>query len=833
MSIGGVMRHASPIGAPALRFRLAFLIALVWGAAQLLSQPTQVLPVTADSAKYDALARSVAQVLHHPSLAAGLVSGRLAPAQRDSLGFDRWEFQHAPGYIVPLGVLYAIFPNDIGAGRVLSLVLYALSAGLLLRLSDRLIGRRLAWLALALYLLYLPLVYYGVGIATEGPSTFCLLLVALLLVTFHRREDDRHARLLGLGLALLYLAKTTFRPIAILLLAYEAVRLLRRGARRRALALAVAAIAPVLLGTGVLALARVPLSPLSRTGEDALWAYRGNYVPDQGWETTGLGDAITPELRQASAGLAAPGPTLEEKEYATRRTMYWRGLRLTIAHDPIGWLSLVASKFGLFWTYPSLKVQVRSLLGAWVIPRGFHLLLFPLLLLGIARSLRRRSGYGIPGLMILAVAGIHAVTHLVARYHVPVLALGFVYAILGARGVAGWMRAALRRGRSRDRRRVATGAAGPALGLLALALGGLAMAPPGAPAAPTGRALFVVGACLAGLAPLALVPLLWRTTAVPARRALLAGAVLLFCLPRVGARLGDPDWDAFAVPLRTPGTSLVQQIAMLEAFRDGTQRVDSAWVEIDMLRELRGSFRLEVRAGDELVHVFADTLDGRYEDFLFDRDVHEGAGVYHRVADTYQSLVTGRLDPRWKAASPGFDYFRRWVRVPLPRQSLRTDTLRLELRLTQAQGGGGVRVFGDRYLAPLPDRTRRFVGPVIGENPFEFSHYRAEFLAGDRDRTDARLVRPHTIYGPGSRSLRRGAGRTTADLDPGARDRRGELRIRLRVRLPGQLAGRLVEGRLRPVWVLTPHPGDQPLTPQDIRRFEWWRDDYFDGTRVL
>ena len=368
-------------------------------------------------------------------------------------------------------------------------------------------------------------------------------------------------------------------------------------------------------------------------------------------------------------------------------------------------------------------------------------------------------------------------------------------------------------------------------------LGGLAMAPPGAIAPGTGRALFVAGACLAGLGPLALTPLLFRAAAShpPAarrRRPLFAGALLLFCLPQVGARVGDPDWDEFAVPLRAPGESLVQEIAMLDAFRDGSQGIDSAWVEIDMLRELRGSFRLEVCAGGEPVRVFADTLDGCYEDFLFDRNVHEGGGVYRKVADTYQHFVTGHLNPRWKAASPGFDYFRRWVRVPIPTSCLRTDTLRIELRLTQAQGGG-VRVFGDRYLDPMPDRTRRFLGPVIGENPFEFSHYRAEFLAGDRVRTDARLIRPHTIYGPGSRSRRSVDGRGSADLDPGARDRRGELRIRLRVRLPGQLAGRQVKGRLRPVWVLTPHPGDQPLGPQDIRRFQWWRDDYFDGTRVL
>lgn len=836
MSIGGVRRHAWLIDPRSLRFRAALAVAFVWGALHLLLQPAGVLPVAADSAKYDALARSVAGVLHHPSTAAGLFTGRLSTAERDSLGFDRWEFQHAPGYVMPLGLLYAIFPNDVGAGRVLSLILYALSAGLLLRLADRLIGRRLSWVALALYLLYLPMLYYGLGIATEGPSAFALLLLANLLLAYHRREDDRRARLLGLGLALLYLTKTTFRPIALLLLGYEAVLLLRSGARRRALQVVIPAIAPVLLWTAILALAHVPLNPLARTGEDALWAYRGNYVPDQGWETTGMGDAITPELHDASEGLPAPGPTIEEKDFATRRTMYWRGLRLTIMRDPVGWLSLVAHKFGLFWTYPALKPRIRTVLGAWAVPRGFHLLLFPLALLGVARTLKRRGGFGIPGLVVLGVAGVHAVTHLVARYNLPVLAIAIVYALVGAKGMAGWACAAVRRARKVGLRGAAGLARWPALWLAAVLLGGLALAPPGALGPGTGRALFVAGALLFGLAPMAFAPVLLRAAPRRAptarrRRLLLAGALLLFCLPRVGARLGERDWDEFAVHLDAPGQSLIQEIGLLDVIRGGAQAIDSAWVEIDMLRDLRGSFRLEVLAQGVPVRVFADTLDGAYDQFLFDPEIHGAGDVYRKVADTYRSFVTGRLNPRWKAASPGYDYFRRWVRVPLPPALLRTDTLRIELRLTQVEGGG-IRVFGDRQLSRRSGR-RTFVGPVIGENPFEFSNYRAEFLAGDRERADARLIRPRQLFSPWSRSLRRSDGRETADLDPGWRDARGELRIRLRVRVPGQLAGRLVKGRLKPVWVLTPHPGDQLLGPQDIRRFQWWRDDYFDGTRVL
>jgi hypothetical protein len=590
----GSGRRAWLIDPRFIRFRLAFVIALVWGALHLLFHPGEVVPVAADSAKYDAFARSIETVLHQPSLGVGMVSGRLAAAERDSLGFDRWEFQHAPAYVVPLGILYAIFPNDFGIGRAFSLLLYALSAGLLLRLADRLIGRRLAWAALGLYLLYLPFLYYGLGIATEGASAFYLLLSATLLLAFHRRESDRGALLAGLGIALLFLAKTTFHAIALLALGYEALRLLRRGARGRALRLAIAALAPLQLWTACLAAARIPLNPLGRAGEDALWAYRGNYVPNQGWETTGLGDAITSELRDASRGLPMPGPMIEEKDYAIRRTMYWRALGLTIERHPVDWAALAAKKFGLFWTYPSRKVLIHTVAGAWAIPRWFHLLLFPLGLLGIARTAGRRSATWIPGAFALGVAATHALTHLVARYHLPVLAIFLVYALLGAKALAGWARIALRRLRRDGLLRAPWKWAALALG--AGLLGALLLRPP-LPVGPgAGRALYLAGALVAGFAPLALAPFLLGVSGARRRRGWVVAAVALFCLPRAGTALGELDWDRFAVRLDRAGESLIQEIALPPALRSGANPIDSTWVEIDMLRILRGSFRLEVLA---------------------------------------------------------------------------------------------------------------------------------------------------------------------------------------------------------------------------------------------
>jgi 4-amino-4-deoxy-L-arabinose transferase-like glycosyltransferase len=815
-----------------LRFQIAFLAAFLWGAAHLARTPSDVLPITGDSAKYDALARGVEQVIHRPSLAAGLVRGDLEPARRDSLGFDRWEFQHAPGYVVPLGVIYAIFPNNHGVGRGFSLLLYAASAGLLLLLADRLIGRRLAWVAVGLYLAYAPFLHYGLGIATEGPSAFFVLLAALALVRFHRRERPGRALAAGLALGLLFLAKTTFRPLVLALVVLEAVRLWRRAQPARLLRLALGAAAPVLGWTLVLALAHVPLNPLARTGEDALWAYRGNYVPDQGWETTGLGDAVTPELREASEGLAPPGDSVTPEDYATRRTMYERALRLTIARDPIGWLSLVATKFGLFWEHPARKIPTHTVLGAWIVPRWVHLLLFPLGLLGWARCLGRRDGTWIPGALALAVAAVHALTHLVARYHLPVLAVWFVYAILGARAVAGWLRDGWR-----HRARLRPGGwpwAAPGLWLAAWGAGALALAPPTPVGPGAGRGLWVAGALLAGLAPLALAPVVARLADAGrppslGRRAAVIVALLLFCLPRVGARLGDPDWDRFRVRLERPGQTLVQEIGRGAVLRGGAAAVDSVWLEIDALRSVGGSLRLEVRVQGERVRVLADTLDGAYADFLFDREAHEADGRYARLADVCRTFVRERLDRRYGARSPGYDYFRRWVRVPVPATALDRDTLRVELELTQVSGGAWVDVYGDRY----PDPRRTFVGPALGDNPFEHSHYRLEFLCDDREEADARLVRPRPLVSPWSRSRRRDGARLTDDLDPGPRRAQGELRVRVRARIPGALAAREVDGRWVPVWATTLRPGEQWFGPQDIRRFQCRRDQYVDGTRVL
>ncbi|MCK4414847.1 MAG: hypothetical protein KAY32_15030, partial [Candidatus Eisenbacteria sp.] len=594
--------------------------------------------------------------------------------------------------------------------------------------------------------------------------------------------------------------------------------------------LAAATLVPLLLWTGVFAAARVPPSPLGAGSDHALRTYRGNYVPDQGWETTGLGDAISPELSAAEEETFGQRGSRGGGE-ETKERIYWGAFRRTIMRDPLGWAGLVAKKFGLFWTYPARAVVIRSFAGGYAIPRSLLCWLLPLGLVGVACVGGRRDGRWLPGALILAAAGMHALTHLVARYHVPLLPLWFIYGLLGAKAITRSLRDRVRGG---GWLRLPWGWL--AAGGIALGAGAFLLAPPVDLSRELARPLYLVGALLWGGAGMACVP--FCLAAGPRRRAarrrLLPwfwAAGLLFCLPVTGARITEPDWDQFACRLERPGDALRQEIVLPGFLRARGAELLDTWLEIDMLRSLRGNLRLEVWAEGVCLETFRDTLGGTYESFLFDAEIHGAENRHRRLADTNAEFVRGWLNPRHGDQSPGFDYFRRWVTIPLPVGLLERDTLVVELRLTDADDGAWVQVYGDRYV---DDDPRTFVGPAMGKNPFEYSHYRVAFLAGDRERMDGRLIRPRRLWSVATRSLRRHAGRWSEDLCPDWRVVKGELRVRARVRVPGRLAGEVnEEGRVVPVWVTGSPEGVTPFGPQEIRRFQWWRDHYFDGTRVL
>jgi len=818
---------------PTALFAGAFLLTLLIGFAQLNSSRTERPPISGDSAKYHALAEGIEQLVGQPSLWSDLLSGDLAPEVREELGLDRWEFQHAPAYVIPLGLGYALMPNNEGVGRAFSLLFYAASAGLLLLIARRLLGPFWCWLALAGYILYLPLLYFATGIQTEGFGGLVLLLVSFLLLQWHRRPGRNTALRLGLGLALLFLAKTTFRPLAILFLVGELVWLMRgRSGRRFGLPLLLATLVPLGLWYGALLAAHIPVENISRTGESQLWLYRGNYVPNQGWETTAMGDPINDIIDEAGKELREAGGdemTPDERQ----RQLYGRAFRKSLARYPGGWLALVAKKAKLYWTYPARKTSLPTVLGDYWIPRWIHLCLYPLGLLGLAVLMRRAPALCLPALLALGVSGVHALSHLVARYQIPALPIWGIIALVGLRAFGLTFRRLWARRSCLPQRDRRWGWA--LLATLLVILGWGLTAPAYGRSVAEGWRWYLLGAGLLGLGLALLGPFLvfLGRQADPKRRRSawwLGVAPLIFGLTTLGEVISEPDWDAFSATLRRPGDLLIQRIPVGNSQLTRPDLFTDAWVEIDMLRSIEGSFTLEVWAGGEHLQTYTDSVGAAYESFLFDPAIHPAQDRYRRVADKYAHFVDRRLAREYGERNPRFDYFRRWVRVPVPQHMLGGDFLQVELKLTNATGGGWVRVYGD--LFPERGEGRQFRGPAIGENPNDFSHYRAEFFAGDRERMDARLTCGHLLRSREALSQRlEGGQRARLGDRPG--QSQGELRIRLRVALQGALVYRDDEtGTPQRIWTLTPQPEDRLVDPGGIRKFRWWRSAHFDGTWI-
>ncbi len=890
-------------------FAAVFLVFLVIGFAQLALPGIDHPPVTGDSEKYHELAAGIEMLLQDPSLWGPLLRDELPPETRKALGIDRWEFQHAPAYTIPLGVAYALLPNNEGTGRSLSVIFYALSGGLLYLIGRRLVGPLWGAIPLGAYLLYLPMLFYATGILTEVFGVFALLLTSYVLLLWHRRPSAKRALCLGLACAFLYFAKTTFRPLVALILVAELVvtlralraagatgatgsagptgptgptgsagtagppgpesRRIRRVKPLRAVSLMVGVLVPVSLWYGGLVAAGVTPEGVSHSGESQLWLYRGNLVADQGWETTAMGDPITPIIDEAGARLRAAGGDEMDPDQR-QRELYTRALWLSIRSDVFGWAALVAKKFHLFWTYPARKDHLETVLGDYVIPRGMHRVAYVLGLLGLAVLLRRSPELAWPGLLALGVAGLHALSHLVARYNVPVLPLWGLMATVGLRSL--WIRlregVAVWRSRGvdwlRPRRTWRVPLVWLAVAAAALAGGSflLSVLPGDDPV--TGRGLYVFGGLLVGLGIVATGPLMAACGARGGRggtrddeghddvrlgkrslgkrslgkrrlsggrrrsAAYLALAPTILAIGVTGVILSERDWDQFAVRLERAGDAVVQRIPLGNPNLTRPDLFESAWLEIDMLQSLGGRFELEVWVQEQHVHTFTDSLGAVYESFLFDPAVHPAQGRYRRLAETLARFVHERSEPDYGV---GFDYFRRWVRVPVPQELLGGDFLEVELRLTKATDGGWIRVYGDRF--PGQGNERRIDQPAMGENPNEFSHYRAEFFAGDRERTDGRLIRPTLLRSPFATSLLRTKSQPRMDLGERYRTLRGELRVRLRVALVGVFVFREDEaGERQRTWTLSPRPEDEVLNPAEMRMFRWWRGEYFDGTWI-
>jgi hypothetical protein len=156
------------------------------------------------------------------------------------------------------------------------------------------------------------------------------------------------------------------------------------------------------------------------------------------------------------------------------------------------------------------------------------------------------------------------------------------------------------------------------------------------------------------------------------------------------------------------------------------------------------------------------------------------------------------------------------------------DTLKVSLVLRRAAEGSYVEIFGDQALPHRGERV--FTGPVFFTNPYQLSNYRFRLLEGDRLEADYRLWRSVTLESPWGRCffLREGKERSE-DLSRSPGFQRGEYRIRLRAKLPGQYVWRKEKGRERLVWTSSQKQGDRLPDGEELRARMSRYEDYFDG----
>jgi 4-amino-4-deoxy-L-arabinose transferase-like glycosyltransferase len=797
-------------------FPVAILFGLL-GWAHLNDPQATLIPLTGDSQSYLRTASGVAETLERPGWTLErLLHGGFSPEERRELGFDGWILQHAPLYIFPLGVAKAVGAGERGT-RVVTVLFLALLGGLLYDLGRRLFSPWVGLLACALLLLQPATLRYGTAVLTEIPLAFLAVLGGWLLVRWRQRMTPGRSLALGLGLGLLYLGKVTWRPLLPLLVLVAVAYLWRREDRTRLLAWLGCGLAAVLVPWWVgLALAGLPANPISETGEDMLWLYRGNMVRLQGWETVGVGDTFTPELVEA---------TREESPRPDRsvRRAYRKALIRTILGDPLGWLCLVGRKFVLFWSHPPVKTYTWTPLGR--MPPWLDLFwILVLLALGGWLGVLGDQGRWLAALPALYLGFAHAVSHLVSRYNVPAAPLVHLYA-----ASLPWTLARLP-WRGMDGRRALRSR--PVLwALLALAAAGALgwwpwpLSGGGYLALSWLRALLVAAAL--GLGGWALARG-WRRLFPEGRGGAwgMAGVGLFLGLLVVAWRGGDPDPDAFSVRLEKPGDQVIQRIGLPRTL--DPMGMAGAYLEMDLLRSVSGEFTLEVWVNQRLAHVFVGSLGGRKESFVLNPKIFGQEDRHLRIAETLEEWAKGYLEPRYGPGVRAMDLFRRWVRVPLdPVDLAGRDTLEVRLLLRRAGRGAYVELFGDAALPPRAPRI--FRGPVFLTNAYTLSNYKFRLLAGDRREADYRLVMPIPLESPWGESLFLPRGRAQRDLSRAPGFQPGEYRIRLRVRLPGAYVWRVKKGRPRLVWSAERRPEDRTPTMEDVRKRMARLDEAFDG----
>lgn len=751
---------------------LIILIGIFLGTLRLAAPSGDLYPIEGDSAKYHEIAAGFSRLISHPIEGMKLWFSRSAGEKDLAVyNFDSWVLQHAPAYTFLLGIAYLLPGDDAAAGRLVTVLLWVAGGLFLFLIARDFFGTPPALAAAGLYLFWPAHWAYAPAVLTEVPVAAAALFTVWIML--RTAASGRRGWIWG-GVALggLILTKTTLRFLALPWILFEFL-LDRDGGTRAALRRA----AWRTVGWGTTQLIwliflwgfQLPANPLASTGEDWLWIYRGNYVPDRGWESVGVGDAYTPELIEG-AKLATEGTEGERKG-----AMYRHAFQKTLTSDPGGMAALFFAKIGIFWRFPAWKTDVGAGPISLPPPARLQPAVAVAALIGLAGMLRGPRRRFLPLLFPIYITLLHAATHLVSRYNVPAIPFAMLFA-------AGALGSGVARARSLlDRSRRSS------------ALRGIVR-----PSPDEGPLQFAARWCVV-LLPLAL---LW-----------------------IGARANDPDPDQGRIRLRRPGDAVRLRLELPSDVTPGS--FVSSEVLIDMLPSLRGRISGVVRVNGVDVGSFDGRPPSGAEAFLLDREVHEQDGRYRRVLRSADRLLDGNLRRRRGLSNAGYDLFRQWFRFPVdPGVAFAGTDLDLEIRIVSSSGGW-LDLFVDREAPPSPSTSsvevpaRVIEMPAFFTNAYELSSYRFDALATDRVLADARLIRPIRVY-----SVRRGATRTGPD---GERPIAGEPRIRLRGQIPGGYALVRSAGRVEPAWIEDPAQGLRRADARDIQLLQADRERYFDG----
>ncbi|MBM3287222.1 MAG: glycosyltransferase family 39 protein [Candidatus Eisenbacteria bacterium] len=667
-----------------------FLLGLLIGSLRLAGPASDLYPVEGDSAKYHAIGQGFKALYAHPAHYAGLWITRGARHEDlQRIGFDSWVLQHAPAYTALLGLFYILPGDDVAAGRFLTLLLFALGAALLFALAREIFGVPAGLVGAILFLLWPAHWLHGTAILTEIPMATAGLAAAYAFVRTAGAQRRSRWFLGGAMIGLLVLTKTPLRFLALPWIVLEAliersgprgVRLRRAGWR--------------LAGWGATQIVwlvflwgfHLSPNPLKGQGDDWLWVYRGNYLPDRGWETVGIGDAATPELYEG-ARRAGAYPQREQKG-----AMYREAFLATLRGDPGGMLALMIAKAGIYWRFPATKTFVRA--GPIEMPPPIRLqpALAIAALAGLALCLGKGGGRAwLPAAVPIFLTFLFATTHLVSRYNIPALPFGMLYGAGAAQGALRLTRQLLHRLRA--------GRQGPAWAIR-----------------PADRPLWIARALLV-LLPIGVIA---------------AGTVA-----------NDADPDARRITLRRPGDGV--RLALLLPGGIAGKDFASAEIVADMLPSVRGEMTLSIRlSGTEVARIDGRPRSGR-ESFLLDQRIHEEGDRYARILRSVERHLDGFVRKRRGCSSVGLDYYRQWHRFPVsPEIAFATPEPVLEIVVLESRGGS-MDIYLDRDAPASGSPDRVIMMPAFLDNAYELSSYRFDALASDRQLADARLIRPASI----------------------------------------------------------------------------------------